>query len=135
MTARTKKALLIAVCGILVIIAGTTGTQYYLDNIKLPEVSPRHVVEQYFEAIKSKDYKKAYDFVSLRHYNNSYNQFIDRVDMYSTEMILEIKGERIEDGKAVVETKVIVPLNFGPYTSDSSMDLVRIKREWKIIHP
>jgi hypothetical protein len=129
-----KKALWI-ITGLILVLTGVFGSRYYLDNIKLPEVSPRQVVEEYFAALKSQDYKKAYDYISLRHYNDSYNQFIDRVNMYSPEMQLDIQGESIKEDMAVVDAKVVVPLQFGLYTSDSSMDLVRVKREWKIIHP
>jgi hypothetical protein len=132
--AAKKKAALLIICLILA-GSGYAGSQYYLDNIKLPDVSPRQVVEQYFAALKSEDYKKAYGFVSLRHYNNSYNQFIDRVEMYSPMMRLEVKGETIKDDMAVVDVTVTLPLAFGPYSSDSSMDLARDRREWKIIHP
>jgi hypothetical protein len=135
MKAKTKKTALKGLCCLALVIMGVAGIQYYLDHIKLPAVSPRQVVEQYFEALKNKDYQRAYDLVSLRHYNNSYNQFIDRVSMYSPDMQLEVKGESITDDTALVETRVVLPLEFGPYSSDSNMDLVRIKREWKIIHP
>ncbi|MDR1241197.1 MAG: DUF4829 domain-containing protein [Deltaproteobacteria bacterium] len=138
MTANRKALKKKAVWTILFLLLagiGFAGSQYYLDNIKLPEVSPRQVVEQYFAAVKNRDYQKAYSLVSLRHYNNSYNQFIDRVSMYSPEMLLEIKGESIENDTAVVDARVVVPLQFGAYSSDSNMDLARVKREWKIIHP
>jgi hypothetical protein len=135
MTGKTKKTLLRLLCLLLVALLGLAGIRYYLDNIKLPPVSPRQVVEEYFAALKGKDYKKAYGLISLRHYNNSYNQFIDRVSMYSPDMRLEFKGENIENDTAVVEATVFLPLEFGPYISDAHMDLVRIKREWKIIHP
>ncbi|MDR3177044.1 MAG: hypothetical protein LBU06_11010 [Desulfovibrio sp.] len=135
MMKKTRKTVLMAVCAFHVVLAGIFGMRYYLDHVKLPDVSPRQVIAEYFAALKSRDYKKAYGFVSIRHYNNSYNQFIDRVSMYSPDMQLEVTGETIKDDTAVVETKVVVPLWFGPYSSNSNMDLVRVKREWKIIHP
>jgi hypothetical protein len=131
----TRKTVLGILCALLLVLAGIAGIRYYLDHIKLPDVSPRQVVAEYFEALKDKDYKKAYTLISLRHYNNSYNQFIDRVTMYSPEMQLDITGETIQDDTAVVDARIVVPLPFGPYASDSTMDLVRVKREWKIIHP
>ncbi|MDR2161455.1 MAG: hypothetical protein LBO77_04865 [Desulfovibrio sp.] len=115
--------------------AGFFGIRYYLDNIKMPAVPPRQVIAEYFAALKERDYKKAYEFISLRHYNNSYNQFIDRVSMYPQDMQLEIKDEAIEKDTAVVAAKIFVPMGFGPYISDANMDLVRVKRQWKIIHP
>jgi hypothetical protein len=130
-----KKTALSAAGLVLTAVIGIVAVRYYLDNIKLPEVSPRQVVEQYFEALKKQDYEKAYSFVSLRHYNNTFNQFIDRVAMYSPEMRLEVTGEIMDKDTAVVDTKVVVPLEFGSYSSDSNMDLVRVKREWKIVHP
>jgi hypothetical protein len=131
---RRKKAALLVGC-LLVAAAVVGGVQYYLDNIKLPAVSPTQVVEDYFAALKSRDYKKAYGFVSLRHYNNSFNQFVDRVDMYAPDMHLEVTGESIAKDTAVVATRVLLPLEFGLYSSDSTMDLVRVQREWKIVHP
>jgi hypothetical protein len=135
MTGKMKKTVLKLFCLVFAALLGFAGIRYYLDNIQLPAVSPRQVVEQYFAALKEKDYEKAYGLVSLRHYNNSYNQFIDRVSMYSPDMRLELKGESIENDRAVVEATVFLPLEFGPYISDAHMDLVRVKREWKIIHP
>jgi hypothetical protein len=132
---RPKKTALGIIGLVLTVIIGVMAGRYYLDNIKLPELPPRQVVEQYFEALKNQEYKKAYDFVSLRHYNNTFNQFIDRVAMYSPQMRLEVTGESIDKDSAVVDTKVTVPLEFGSYSSNSNMDLVRVKREWKIIHP
>ncbi|MDR1685316.1 MAG: hypothetical protein LBR82_02545 [Desulfovibrio sp.] len=129
-----KKATLLLGC-LLVAAAGVAGVQYWLDNIKLPAVSPTQVVEDYFSALKGRDYKKAYGFISLRHYNNSFNQFIDRAAMYAPDMHLEVTGENITKDTAVVATRVVVPLEFGLYSSDSSMDLVRVQREWKIVHP
>ncbi|MDR2669788.1 MAG: DUF4829 domain-containing protein [Desulfovibrio sp.] len=120
---------------LLVAAAGVAGVQYYLDNIKLPAVSPTQVVEEYFAALKSRDYKKAYALISLRHYNNSFNQFIDRAAMYSPDMHLEVTGESVANDTAVVAARVLLPLEFGLYSSDSSMDLVRVQREWKIVHP
>ncbi|MDR0827715.1 MAG: hypothetical protein LBN33_07555 [Desulfovibrio sp.] len=130
-----KKKIALSVSALLLIGIGITAGQYYFYNIKLPDISPRQVVEQYFAAVKEGDYKKAYAFVSLKYYHESYNQFIDRVVMYSPEMRLEVTKESMEDDKAVVDASVVVPLQFGSYTADSRMDLVRDKREWKIIHP
>ncbi|MDR2076781.1 MAG: DUF4829 domain-containing protein [Desulfovibrio sp.] len=132
---KTKKKALAVVCLILAGLLGFFGTRYYLDNIKMPEVSPRQVVEDYFAALKAQDYDRAYGLISLRHYNNTINQFKDRVSMYSPEMELEIKDETITEDTAVVVVRVLVPLGFGPYISDTNMDLVRDKRVWKIIHP
>ena len=115
--------------------AGFAGIRYYYDNIKLPNIAPRQLVEAYFEAVKRKDYEKAFAFVSRRHYHDSFNQFKDRVDMYSPEMRLEISEESIVDDTAFVNAKIFVPLTFGPYTSETRMRLTREKREWKIIHP
>jgi hypothetical protein len=130
MSTRVKTVL--AALALLGCIAGGT---YYLDNIKPPAVPPRQVVERYFEALRERDYKKAYSFVSLAHFNGSYNQFVDRVGMYSPDMGLEITGENIEKETAAVHVAVSLSLPFGPYRADSDMDLVRVKREWKIIHP
>ena len=131
----TRKTVLGILCVLLPVLIGVAGIRYYLDHVKLPAVSPRQVVAEYFEALRNKDYKRAYAFISLRHYNNSYNQFIDRAAMYSPEMQLEITGETIKDDTAVVDARVVVPMSFGLYSSDSNMDLVRVRREWKIIHP
>ncbi|MDR2801097.1 MAG: hypothetical protein LBB52_07525 [Desulfovibrio sp.] len=135
MIGKTRKTVLAVVCALALVFTGIFGIRHYLDYVRPPAVSPRQVVEEYFEALKSKDYKRAYSLISLRHYNNSYNQFIDRVSMYSPEMRLEVTGETVRGDTAVVEARVVVPLQFGPYSSDSNMDLVRVKREWKIIHP
>ncbi|MDR1489897.1 MAG: DUF4829 domain-containing protein [Desulfovibrio sp.] len=132
---KTRKTVLMVFCAVAIVLIGIFGIRYYLDHVRLPEIAPRQVVAEYFEALKGKDYKKAYSFISLRHYNNSYNQFIDRVSMYSPEMQLEVAGETIKGDTAVVDARVVVPLQFGPYSSYSNMDLVRVKREWKIIHP
>lgn len=115
--------------------AGYAGTQYYLDNIRLPEITPTQVVEQYFAALGQRDYKTAYAFVSRQHYFDSFNQFIDRVSMYSPEMTLKVNWEKLEEKTAVVNIAIVVPMRFGTYSSESQMDLVRDKREWKIIHP
>jgi hypothetical protein len=115
--------------------AGVAGTRYYYDNVKPPEISPGQVIERYFEAVQRKDYATAYAFVSRRHYPDSFNQFKDRVDMYSPDMLLKITGETINDGAASVEARTFVPMLFGLYEADTRMSLVRVKREWKIIHP
>jgi len=130
----TKKVIALALA-LGLIAAGAAGIQYYYDNIKLPDISPRQVFEQYFEAVKRKDYEKAYSFVSLQHFRYSFNQFKDRVDMYSPNMRLEILGEIIEKDAALIEAKTYIPMTFGLYASDTRMKLVRVKREWKIIHP
>jgi hypothetical protein len=133
MSGKKRIILLLCLCALLGI--AFAGREYYLDNIKLPELSPRQVVDRYFAALKNKEYKQAYELVSLQHYNDSFNQFIDRVSMYSPAMLLEAQDERIEKDRATVSLKIAVPMQFGLYSSDSDMDLVRIKREWKIIHP
>ena len=133
MTGKKKAfALLVA---LFLAVAGYAGVRYYYDYVKLPEVSPRQVVEQYFAALTFEDYEKAYSFVSLRHYHDSFNQFKDRVDMYSPEMRLEILQEGIEDDTAFVDARIFVPMSFGPYTAETRMKLAREKREWKIVHP
>lgn len=116
-------------------VAGVAGVRYYYDHIKLPDQSPRQVIEAYFEAVKRKDYETAFVFVSRQHYPDSFNQFKDRLDMYSPEMGLEIVAENITDDTASVDAKIFVPMTFGPYTAETRMNLVRVKREWKIIHP
>ncbi|MDR0239898.1 MAG: hypothetical protein LBI88_06685 [Deltaproteobacteria bacterium] len=131
----TKKKAFTLLLAFILAAAGYVGVQYYFDNIKLPDLSPRQVAEAYFEAVKRKDYAQAFAFVSRRHYFDSFNQFKDRVDMYSPEMRLEIVEEGIRDGTAFVDAKIFVPMAFGPYTSETRMNLVRAKREWKIIHP
>ena len=55
--------------------------------------------------------------------------------MYAPDMKLSILGENIVEGAATVDVRIEVPLKFGLYKSDSTMDLVRVKREWKIMHP
>ena len=134
MTTVKKKAFTLLLALILA-AAGFAGIRYYYDNIKLPELAPRQVTEAYFEAVKHKDYEKAFAFVSRRHYPDSFSQFKDRVDMYAPEMRLEITGEDIENDMAFVDAKIFVPLTFGPYTAETRMTLVRVKREWQIIHP
>jgi hypothetical protein len=120
-----------------VLCAGGTwaGIQYYLDNIKPPATPPGQVVERYFEALKRRDFAAAYAMVSRRHYFESFNQFIDRVSMYSPDMTLEVTQEQLEEAGAVVMVRISAPLRFGLYSSDSEMDLARDGREWKIIHP
>jgi hypothetical protein len=135
MTAEKRKAALKILCLLGIAGIGIAGFQYYLDEIRPPALSPRRVVEEYFTALKNREFKKAYEFISLRHYNDSFNQFVDRAGMYSSAMRLEITGENIREGSAVVDVRVFVPLEFGPYSSDANMDLIRVKREWKIIHP
>jgi len=133
MTMKKKAlALILALC---LVAAGVAGIQYYYDNVKLPELAPRQIIEQYFEAVKRKDYEQAYAHISRRHYHDSFNQFKDRLDMYSPDMRLEITGEIIENGTAIVEASVFIPMHFGSYTANTRMSLVRVKREWKIIHP
>ncbi|MDR2726278.1 MAG: DUF4829 domain-containing protein [Candidatus Adiutrix sp.] len=129
-----RKALALALA-LALAAAGLAGRQYYLDHIKLPETGPSRVVERYFEAIKLKDYEKAYALVSRRHYPDSFNQFVDRVNMYSPDMSLTINGESLEENAAFVEIDIIVPMAFGPYAANTRMALARVKREWKIIHP
>ncbi len=128
-----------ALAGLLIaaaLIAGAyAGVQYYLDAVKPPEIAPAQVVERYFDALQNGRFEEAYNLVSRRHYFESFNQFIDRVSMYSPEMTLEILQEKIEGTAAVVSIHIVVPLRFGIYASDSEMDLVRDKREWKIVHP
>jgi hypothetical protein len=109
--------------------------QYYHDNIRLPDRSPRQVAEDYFEAVKRRDYERAFALVSRRHYPDSFNQFKDRVDMYSPEMRLEISAEGVEEGMAFVDATIFVPMSFGLYSSETRMNLVRVGREWKILHP
>lgn len=111
------------------------GGFYYYENIRLPDVTPGQVVEQYFTAVQKGDYRKAYQMVSSRHYHDSFNQFIDRVSMYSPQMMLQVQAEAIDKNKAIVNMHISVPLKFGPYNSNSSMDLIREKREWKIVSP
>ncbi|MDR1856369.1 MAG: hypothetical protein LBR22_04325 [Desulfovibrio sp.] len=129
------KKIFIALAFLFIIFIGYSGYIYYLDNIKLPEMTPSTTVEKYFEAVKSEDYKNAYAFVSQQYYHDSYNQFVDRMKTYSTEMSVQITGETINDTKASVTARIIVPMNFGPFTTESVIDLVRDKREWKILHP
>ncbi|MCL1890004.1 MAG: DUF4829 domain-containing protein [Desulfovibrionaceae bacterium] len=131
---RKKKALAL-ISALVLAAAGMAGVQHYYDNIKLPETSPRQVIEHYFEALKLNDYEKAYALVSHWHYPDSFNQFVDRVNMYSSDMLLAINGEIIEEGMAFVEIGIIVPMTFGTYTANTRMTLIRVKREWKIIHP
>lgn len=130
-----KKILISAV--ILLALAGSAyaGTQYYLDNVKAPEIPPTQVVERYFAALRSKDYKLAYAMVSLDYYHESINQFVDRVSMYAPDMLLEATAETIEENTALVEVHLVIPMRFGTYESDSTMRLVRARRVWKIIHP
>lgn len=131
-----KKKIVLKIALIIVLaVVLFGGGRYYLDNIRPPEVSPRQVVEQYFDFLKKHNYKEAYELVSRQHYHDSYNQFIDRVSMYSPEMRLKVEEEILEKDKAVVNIQVFVPMEFGDYNSVTSMDLVRVKREWKIIHP
>lgn len=130
-----KKLAALAVAVLLLGGGGYAGTQYYLDNIKLPEVSPRLVVEHYFAALEKGEFKRAYDMVSHEHYFESLNQFTDRVSMYAPDMMLEVRGERLEEKAAVVEIHIVVPMRFGTYSSDTEMSLIRAKREWKILHP
>jgi hypothetical protein len=125
-----KKSLALAVS-----VACLAGILYYYDNVKPPETAPGQVIERYFEALKIKDYEKAYAMVSRDHYPDSFNQFVDRVNMYSPDMRLEIKGETVENDTASVEVDLAVPMNLGVFTTLARMDLVRVKREWKIIHP
>jgi hypothetical protein len=130
----TRRAIRL-VLALVLTAAACAGIQYYYDHVKLPDLSPRQVIEAYFEAVTRKDYEAAYALVSRQHYPDSFNQFKDRVDMYSPEMRLEIAGEGIADGKAFVDARIFVPMAFGPYTAETRMNLVRMKREWKIIHP
>ena len=130
-----KRKVCVLLLALFLVSAGAAGARYYYDNIGLPPVSPRQVIERYFAALKLQDYEKAYALVSLRHYHDSFNQFMDRVNMYSPDMRLEIAGETIGQGTAFVEGRIFVPMAFGPYTADVRMDLARIKREWKIVHP
>lgn len=111
------------------------GGLYYYENIKPPDITPRQVVEQYFTAVQKGDYRKAYQMVSSRHYHDSFNQFIDRVSMYSPQMTLQVQAETIDKNKATVNMHIFIPLKFGPYSSNTSMDLIREKREWKIVSP
>lgn len=132
----TRKKIL----GVLFLVAitiggGYFGIQYYLDNIKLPDVAPAKVVDAYFSALQKQNFKAAYDMVSRIHYVDSINQFVDRTSMYAPDMKLSILGENIVEGAATVDVRIEVPLKFGLYKSDSTMDLVRVKREWKIMHP
>ena len=131
----TAKRAIRLIAALALAAAAFTGIRYYYDHIKLPDLSPRQVTEAYFEAVKRKDYETAFAFVSRRHYPDSFSQFKDRVDMYSPEMLLEITGEVIADGTAIVDARIFVPMAFGPYTAETRMNLVRVKREWKIIHP
>jgi len=136
MTLKKKALALILALGLAgLIAAGVAGIRYYHDNIKPPALAPRQVIEQYFEAIKRRDYQKAYSFVCLRHFRNSFNQFRDRVDTYSPDMTLEFTGETIDKNTAVVDLEVSVPMGFGLYKADGRMYLVRVKRDWKIITP
>lgn len=130
-----KKKAFTLLLALLLVATGFAGFQYYYDNIKLPDLAPRQVTEAYFEAVKRKDYETAYTFVSRRHYPDSFNQFKDRVDMYSPKMRLEVAGEGITDDKAFVDARIFVPMTFGLYSAETRMNLVRVKREWKIIHP
>ena len=130
-----KKKAFTLLLALVLAAAVFAGIRYYYDHIKLPDLSPRQVVEHYFAALMFMDYEKAYAFVSLRHYSDSFNQFKERVDMYSQEMRLEIVGEGIEGDMAFVDARIFVPMTFGPYTAETRMRLVREKREWKIIHP
>ena len=130
-----KKKVIALLLTLALASAAAAGIRYYYDNIKPPDLSPREVFEQYFDAVKLKDYEKAFSFVSRRHFTYSFNQFKDRVDMYSPRMRLEITGETIENDLAVIEAKTYVPMTFGLYASDTRMKLIRIKREWKIMHP
>ena len=131
MTAK-KKALALA---LVITVAGFAGIRYYYDYVKPPETAPGQVIERYFEALKINDYEKAYALVSRVHYPDSFNQFVDRVNMYSPDMRLEIKGETVENDTAFVDIDIAVPMNSGIFTTLARMDLVRVKREWKIIHP
>lgn len=124
-------ALFILVCAGVSYVGG----QYYLDNVKPPDVSPGQVVERYFDALNKRELEDAYNMVSRKHYFESFNQFVDRVSMYAPDMVLEVNWEKIEDTVAVVNVNITVPMRFGIYSSESEMDLVRAEREWKIIHP
>ncbi|MDR2725845.1 MAG: DUF4829 domain-containing protein [Candidatus Adiutrix sp.] len=130
-----KKKARALVLALVLLAASLAGLRYYYDHVRLPETGPGRVIERYFEALKLKDYEKAYALVSRRHYPDSFNQFVDRVNMYSPDMSVSINGETIEEGAAVVEVGISLPLAFGPYTADTRMALVRVKREWKIVHP
>ena len=131
-----RKKIIILVLAIAAFIGvAYAGIQYYLDNIRPPKIAPAQVVEQYFSSLQKKDFKLAYSLVSQEYYHESVNQFIDRVSMYDPDMILEVSLEKIEEKTALVEVHIVVPLRFGIYESDSTMQLVRAKREWKIIHP
>jgi len=130
-----KKALALIIALVLAGVGGWTGIQYYYDYLKPPKIAPKQVVEQYFEALKLESFEEAFAMVSHRHYPDSFNQFMDRVSMYSPDMRLEISGETMEDDMAFVEAHIVVPMRFGPYEADTHMTLVRVKREWKIIHP
>jgi hypothetical protein len=131
-----KKTIAGIAAALVLVAAGMAAYRHYLDHIRPPEISPRQVIEKYFAAVNSKEYEAAYAFVSSRHYHESFNQFVDRVNLYSPAMRLEVTGERLEeDGTAVVEARIVVPMAFGPFTADTRMDLARMRREWKIIHP
>ena len=130
-----KKAAAILMLTLALAGAVYAGTQYYLDNIKLPNIPPGQVVERYFAALGERDHKAAYAHVSRQHYHDSFNQFIDRVSMYSPDMTLKVNWEKIEEKTAAVSVSIVVPMRFGTYKSESEMDLIRDKREWKIVHP
>jgi hypothetical protein len=134
---RVGKLLGLLLAAAIVIGGAWFGYQYYLDNIKLPAVGPSEVISRYFEAVKKGDFKTAYAMVSRAHYPDSYNQFIDRASMYSPQMKLTITGESIDEKQqtAHVTLHVTVPLRYGLYASNTGMDLARVKREWKIMHP
>ncbi|SDD56982.1 hypothetical protein SPACI_052580 [Sporomusa acidovorans DSM 3132] len=130
-----KKTVLSALALLVFLGLAAGGGFYYYENINPPDLTPGQVIEQYFAAVQKGDYQKAYQMVSRQHYHDSFNQFIDRVSMYSPEMTLQVQGETIDNNKAVVNLHIFIPLEFGPYSSNTSMDLIREKREWKIVCP
>lgn len=130
-----KKIVILTIFLLTLAGSGYAGTQYYLDYVKAPEVTPARVVERYFTALQSRDYQQAYALVSLDYYHESINQFVDRVSMYAPNMVLETTAETIEENTAVVDVHLVIPMRFGTYESDSTMQLVRAKRVWQIIHP
>ena len=129
------KKIIALVAVALLAFGGWYGWQYYLDNVRLPETGPSQVVATYFEALQNRDFTRAYDMVSHVYYADTINQFRERTSMYAPDMTLTVVGERMGEGTAVVDVTIEVPLRFGVYRSEASMDLVREKRHWKIVHP
>lgn len=130
-----KKVIALLAAVVVLAAGGWYGWQYYLDNVKLPETGPSEVVANYFAALQKRDFASAYDMVSHVYYVDTINQFKDRTSMYAPDMTLSVIGEHMGEGTAVVDVRIEVPLRFGTYKSESTMDLIREKRHWKIVHP